>query len=59
MHLYIVHNSSCSAPKNEETYEIVIPYEENSFEQQGFFNQSEQTFDGKCQNPYYKIAFYL
>ncbi|XP_033983637.1 coiled-coil domain-containing protein 106a [Trematomus bernacchii] len=32
-------------PKNEETYEIVIPYEENSFEQQGFFNQSEQTFD--------------
>ncbi|KAK5862162.1 hypothetical protein PBY51_017587 [Eleginops maclovinus] len=32
-------------PKNEETYEIVIPYEENTFEQQGFFNQSDQNFD--------------
>ncbi|XP_013868119.1 coiled-coil domain-containing protein 106a [Austrofundulus limnaeus] len=32
-------------PKNEDAYEISIPYEENSFEQQGFFNQSDQNFD--------------
>lgn len=33
--------------KNEDTYEIAIPYEENSFEQQGFFTQNDQNFDGK------------
>uniref|UniRef100_A0A3B5MWV6 Uncharacterized protein n=1 Tax=Xiphophorus couchianus TaxID=32473 RepID=A0A3B5MWV6_9TELE len=36
------------APKSEDTYEITIPFEENNFEQQGFFNQSDQNFDGKC-----------
>lgn len=39
---------SCSAPKNEDAYEIAIPYEEGNFEQQGFFNQSDQNFDGEC-----------
>ena len=38
-----------SAPKNEDSYEITIPYEESNFEQQGFFNQSDQNFDGECQ----------
>lgn len=33
--------------KNEDAYEIAIPYEENSFEQQGFFTQSDQSFDGE------------
>ncbi|XP_071393711.1 coiled-coil domain-containing protein 106a isoform X2 [Centroberyx affinis] len=32
-------------PKNEDTYEIAIPYEESNFEQQGFFNQNDQNFD--------------
>uniref|UniRef100_A0A3Q3JC18 Coiled-coil domain containing 106a n=1 Tax=Monopterus albus TaxID=43700 RepID=A0A3Q3JC18_MONAL len=32
-------------PKNEDAYEIAIPYEESSFEQQGFFSQSDQNFD--------------
>ncbi|XP_030226640.1 coiled-coil domain-containing protein 106a isoform X3 [Gadus morhua] len=32
-------------PKNEDTYEIAIPYEESSFEQQGFFNQTDQNFE--------------
>ncbi|KAM4580795.1 coiled-coil domain-containing protein 106-like [Odontesthes bonariensis] len=32
-------------PKNEDSYEITIPYEESNFEQQGFFNQSDQNFD--------------
>ncbi|XP_027868254.1 coiled-coil domain-containing protein 106a isoform X2 [Xiphophorus couchianus] len=32
-------------PKSEDTYEITIPFEENNFEQQGFFNQSDQNFD--------------
>lgn len=35
--------------KNEDTYEIAIPYEENSFEQQGFFTQNDQNFDGESQ----------
>lgn len=37
-----------SAPKNEDTYEIAIPYEESNFEQQGFFNQTDPNFDGEC-----------
>ncbi|XP_061573002.1 coiled-coil domain-containing protein 106-like isoform X1 [Cololabis saira] len=32
-------------PKNEDAYEIAIPYEESSFEQQGFFNQNDQNFE--------------
>ncbi|KAM6910083.1 coiled-coil domain-containing protein 106a [Xenentodon cancila] len=32
-------------PKNEDAYEIAIPYEESNFEQQGFFNQSDQNFE--------------
>ncbi|XP_028985415.1 coiled-coil domain-containing protein 106a [Betta splendens] len=32
-------------PKNEDTYEIAIPYEEGNFEQQGFFNQNDPNFD--------------
>uniref|UniRef100_A0A3P8WWV8 Coiled-coil domain containing 106a n=1 Tax=Cynoglossus semilaevis TaxID=244447 RepID=A0A3P8WWV8_CYNSE len=32
-------------PKNEDAYEIAIPYEESNFEQQGFFSQSDQSFD--------------
>lgn len=32
-------------PKNEDAYEISIPYEEGNFEQQGFFSQSDQNFD--------------
>lgn len=50
---------SCSAPKNEDAYEIAIPYEENNFEQQGFFNQSDQNFDGEYQKQYFKSHFYL
>lgn len=42
-----------SAPKNEDTYEIAIPYEESNFEQQGFFNQSDPNFDGKCLSQYF------
>ena len=41
-----MHVLSCLAPKNEDAYEIAIPYEENNFEQQGFFNQIDQNFDG-------------
>uniref|UniRef100_A0A3P9NU12 Coiled-coil domain containing 106a n=1 Tax=Poecilia reticulata TaxID=8081 RepID=A0A3P9NU12_POERE len=42
-------------PKSEDTYEIAIPFEENNFEQQGFFNQSDQNFDGKISNSYMVI----
>ncbi|XP_028834444.1 coiled-coil domain-containing protein 106a [Denticeps clupeoides] len=35
------------APKNEDAYEISIPFEENNFEQtSSFYNQNEQSFDG-------------
>ncbi|XP_068180081.1 coiled-coil domain-containing protein 106a isoform X2 [Antennarius striatus] len=37
-------------PKNEDAYEIAIPYEENNFEQQGFFNQNDQNFDESPQS---------
>ncbi|XP_061631660.1 coiled-coil domain-containing protein 106a isoform X1 [Phyllopteryx taeniolatus] len=32
-------------PKNEDNYEIAMPLEENNFEQQGFFNQSDHNFE--------------
>lgn len=43
-----------SAPKNEDAYEISIPYEEGNFEQQGFFSQSDQNFDGEHPHQYFK-----
>uniref|UniRef100_A0A3Q3JC27 Coiled-coil domain containing 106a n=1 Tax=Monopterus albus TaxID=43700 RepID=A0A3Q3JC27_MONAL len=43
-------------PKNEDAYEIAIPYEESSFEQQGFFSQSDQNFDGEFNNSYMVIT---
>lgn len=46
-----------SAPKNEDTYEIAIPYEESNFEQQGFFNQNDPNFDGECHMKYLKVDF--
>lgn len=34
-------------PKNEDAYEISIPFEDNHFDQQGgFYNQNDQNFDG-------------
>lgn len=45
-----------TAPKNEDAYEISIPYEENSFEQQGFFNQPDQNFDGEYWIKYKEIT---
>lgn len=36
-----------AAPKNEDAYEISIPFEENNFEQSGsFYSQPEQSFEG-------------
>lgn len=43
------HSSSreLQTPKNEDAYEISIPFEDNNFEQQGgFYNQNDQNFDG-------------
>ncbi|XP_031432859.1 coiled-coil domain-containing protein 106a [Clupea harengus] len=43
------HGSSreLQAPKNEDAYEISIPFEENNFEQSGsFYSQPEQSFEG-------------
>ncbi|KAL7874324.1 hypothetical protein SRHO_G00052940 [Serrasalmus rhombeus] len=43
------HSSSqeLQTPKNEDAYEISIPFEENNYEQQGgFYNHSEQSFEG-------------
>lgn len=43
-----VFNHHSSAPKNEDAYEISIPFEDNNFEQQGgFYNQNDQNFDGQ------------
>uniref|UniRef100_A0A8C1GCD3 Coiled-coil domain-containing protein 106-like n=1 Tax=Cyprinus carpio TaxID=7962 RepID=A0A8C1GCD3_CYPCA len=34
-------------PKNEDAFEISIPFEDNNFDQQGgFYNQNEHNFDG-------------
>nr|XP_055067268.1 coiled-coil domain-containing protein 106a isoform X2 [Misgurnus anguillicaudatus] len=34
-------------PKNEDAYEISIPFEDNNFEHQGaFYNQNDQNFEG-------------
>uniref|UniRef100_A0A8B9KXS8 Coiled-coil domain containing 106a n=1 Tax=Astyanax mexicanus TaxID=7994 RepID=A0A8B9KXS8_ASTMX len=48
------HSSSqeLQTPKNEDSYEISIPFEENNFDQQGgFYNQSEQSFEGNDPPP--------
>lgn len=50
---------SCTAPKNEDGYEISIPYEESNFEQQGFFSQTDQNFDGEVLNENLNIHFDL
>lgn len=42
---------SFKAPKNEDAYEISIPFEENNYEQQGgFYNQNDQNFDSQCES---------
>ena len=60
MSTLIIFHCACfafPAPKNEDAYEIAIPYEESNFEQQGFFNQSDQTFDGEWQNQSFTFDF--
>lgn len=43
-----VFNLLSSAPKNEDAFEISIPFEDNNFDQQGgFYNQNEHNFDGQ------------
>ncbi len=32
--------------KNEDGYEISIPFEDNSLDESGFYNQNDHTFDG-------------
>lgn len=33
--------------KNEDGYEISIPFEDSSADQSGFYNQNDHMFDGK------------
>lgn len=33
--------------KNEDGYEISIPFEDSSADESGFYNQTDHTFDGK------------
>lgn len=48
MSILRVFNHLSSAPKNEDAYEISIPFEDNNFDQQGgFYNQNDQNFDGQ------------
>ncbi|XP_043073229.1 coiled-coil domain-containing protein 106b isoform X2 [Puntigrus tetrazona] len=36
---------SCRGLKNEDGYEISIPFEDNSLDESGFYNQNDHTFD--------------
>lgn len=48
MSILRVFNHLSSAPKNEDAYEIPIPFEDNNFDQQGgFYNQNDHNFDGQ------------
>ncbi|XP_042632402.1 coiled-coil domain-containing protein 106-like isoform X1 [Cyprinus carpio] len=36
---------SCRGLKNEDGYEVSIPFEDNSLDESGFYNQNDHTFD--------------